>query len=159
MKRGEKPVVALCSSASFYKQLVGVAEELEREDLAVILPRSARRMKESGDFSLQYQSWRTNDADYPQKAALIRAHFEEIERADAVLVLNYEKRGQANYIGGNVLMEMSLAFYLRKPIFILNEAPADSPFLEEILGMLPVLLHGRLEDFPGELKRTLQTAS
>jgi hypothetical protein len=65
-----------------------------------------------------------------------------------VLILNYEKHGQANYIGGNVLMEMALAFYQKKPIFILNEAPEDSTFLEEILGVLPVFLHGKLENLP-----------
>jgi hypothetical protein len=76
----------------------------------------------------------------------MRGHFIEVERSDAVLVLNYEKHGTPNYIGGNVLMEMALAFFLKKPIFIFNEIPESSSFMEELLGLNPVVLHGRVED-------------
>lgn len=65
--------------------------------------------------------------------------------ADAILVLNYEKHGVQNYIGGNVLMEMALAFYLKKPIYILNEIPEQSNFLEEIIGLNPIVLRGDLK--------------
>ncbi len=138
--------IAICSSASFYKQAVELEEKLQALGYEVVLPSSARHMKKSGDFGLKYQTWRTNAEDYTKKAELMRTHFDEIDSGDAILVLNDEKHGQANYIGGNVLMEMALAFYQNKPIFVLNDAPSDSPFLEEILGMLPTFLHGKLED-------------
>jgi hypothetical protein len=51
-----------------------------------------------------------------------------------------------NYIGGNVLMEMAVAFYLDKPIFLFNEIPKNSTFLEEIKGIEPVVLHGKIEN-------------
>ena len=60
----------------------------------------------------------------------------------------FEKHGVQNYIGGNVLMEMSLAFWLKKPIYILNELPEESAFEEEIKGMEPVLLHGDVSVLP-----------
>jgi hypothetical protein len=69
----------------------------------------------------------------------------EIAKADSVLVLNYQKHGVDNYIGGNVLIEMAIAFYLGKPIYILNDIPQESPFVEEIIGLNPVVLHGSLE--------------
>jgi hypothetical protein len=61
-------------------------------------------------------------------------------------VLNYEKHGVANYIGGNVLIEMGVAFYLGKTIFILNDVPKESSFYEELVGMNPVVLNGTLRD-------------
>jgi len=41
-------------------------------------------------------------------------------------------------------MEMTVAFYLKKPIYILNEIPEDSSFLEEIIGVGSIPLHGDL---------------
>jgi hypothetical protein len=78
----------------------------------------------------------------------MRRHFAEVEKGDAILVLNYEKHGIQNYIGGNVFMEMSLAFWLNKPIFILNEIPDESAFEEETKGMEPIVLHGDVAALP-----------
>jgi putative hydrolase of HD superfamily len=41
-------------------------------------------------------------------------------------------------------MEMSLAFYQKKPIYILNGLPEESAFEEEILGFEPIVLNGSL---------------
>ena len=65
--------------------------------------------------------------------------------------------GVPNYIGGNVLMEMGLAFHLGIPIVILNHVPEESPFKEEIYGMLPVELKGKLANLP-KLKKIGSTA-
>lgn len=143
--------ITICSSANFYKQAVEIQEELERAGYKVIIPSTARKMKESGNYDVShYKTWFADANDYHKKAALMRAHFEEVEKGDAILVLNYEKHGANNYIGGNVLMEMSLAFWLNKPIFIVNEIPEESAFLEEIIGMGPIALHGKPENLPKE---------
>jgi hypothetical protein len=145
------PTITICTSASFYRQAADVQEQLEAQGFEVIVPKTARKMKETGDFDVDhYKTWFANPGDYGKKAELIRAHFEEIAKGDAVLILNFEKNGKPNYIGGNVLMEMSLAFWLKKPIFILGEAPEDSAYLEEIYGVLPVFLHGNVADFAAE---------
>ncbi len=149
MSQHPKPIITICTSASFYRQAVEIDRQLAALGYETIIPITAHRMKESGDFDVShYRTWQVNADDYPKKAELMRTHFDEITKGDAILVLNYEKHGRANYIGGNVLMEMALAFYQKKLVFILNEAPEDSVFLEEILGVLPVFLHGRIEDFP-----------
>jgi hypothetical protein len=135
--------ITICSSASFYRQAVEIKDQLEKENFTVLVPDVAEKMRQSGDFEVShYKTWFADANDYHKKAELMRKHFEKIEKGDAVLVLNYEKHGKQNYIGGNVLMEMSLAFYLRKPIFILNDIPKDSPFEEEIRGMGPIVLLG-----------------
>jgi len=41
-------------------------------------------------------------------------------------------------------MEMCIAFYLHKQIYILFDVPEDSQFLDEILAMEPVNLRGEL---------------
>ncbi len=81
----------------------------------------------------------------------MKGHFNEVVKGDAILVINNEKHGINNYIGGNVLMEMALAFHLDKPIYILNELPDESSFLEEIIGMNPTVLHGKYENLDHQL--------
>lgn len=146
--------ITICSSANFYRQAVDIQEILSKQGFEVIVPATATKMKKSGDFDVtHYKTWFANPGDYHKKAELMREHFSEVEKADAILVLNYEKHGKQNYIGGNVLMEMSLAFYLNIPIFIINEIPEDSAFEEEIKGFEPVVLHGKIDDLAAEYKK------
>jgi hypothetical protein len=145
-------VITVCCSCNFYKHAVEVKDQLEKQGFKVIVPVTALEMQRRNDYEVShYKTWFANEDDYPEKAKRIREHLEEVERGDAILVINDEKHGLKNYIGGNVLMEMSLAFYLNKPIFILHEFPEDSKYLEEIKGMLPVLLHGKLQNLPKAL--------
>jgi hypothetical protein len=142
-----KATITICASASFYSQVIEVQEKLETMGYRVIVPLIARTMKESGDFDVShYKTWYDNDEDYHKKTDLMRGHFDEVKKGDVCLVLNYKKHDTDNYIGGNVLMEMAIAFYLHKPIFILNKVPSQSAFLEEILGLNPITLNGKIED-------------
>jgi hypothetical protein len=144
-----RPTITICSSAAFYRQAIDIQDQLTQVGYDIIVPITATRMKESNDFEVShYKTWFANANDYHKKAELMRTHFAEVEKADSILVLNYEKHGVQNYIGGNVLMEMSLAFWLNKPIFILNEIPEESTFEEEIKGMEPMLLHGDVTALP-----------
>jgi len=137
--------IVICSSAAFYKHANEVKAELEKAGCTVVVPKTARRMAETGDYDVShYKTWVENEADYNLKADYMRAHFDEITKGDIVLVVNDEKHGQENYIGANVLMEMSLAWYQNKPVYILNGMPTDSPFEEEIKGFLPTVLRGNL---------------
>ncbi|MDX1766318.1 MAG: hypothetical protein R3313_05200, partial [Candidatus Saccharimonadales bacterium] len=63
-----------------------------------------------------------------------------------ILVVNDEKRGIQGYIGGNVMVEMAVAYYLKKPIYILNDVPKDNPVYEEVHGLNCQVLDGRLEN-------------
>ena len=69
----------------------------------------------------------------------LRVHYKHICESDGVLVVNLEKNGIKNYIGGNALIEMGLAFYLKKSMYLLNPIPEIS-YKEEILGMQPIIL-------------------
>ena len=138
--------ITICSSANFYKQVIAIKTELEQLGYKVLVPQTALKMEASGDFDVtHYKTWFGDASDYDKKAALMRAHFEEVAKGDATLVVNNEKHGQQNYIGGNVLMEMAIAFHLNKPIYILNDIPHESSFLEEIIGLGSMPLGGDLQ--------------
>lgn len=53
----------------------------------------------------------------------IRYHFQEIKESDAILVLNFDRKGIKNYIGANTFLEIGFAHVLEKKIFLLNEVP------------------------------------
>lgn len=136
-------ILAICASASFYTEVINFSYQLEKLGLIVVLPKTATKMKAgNGDNKEVIIDWSIAPEGYHGKALLIREHFNEIEKSDAILVINYEKHSKKNYIGPNVLMEMSTAFYLNKPIYVLNGIPEDSPLIDEILGLEPIFLNG-----------------
>ena len=148
-------IITICASVSFYRQAAEVQERLEKIGYEVLIPLVAQKMKETGDYEVShYKTWFEDAADYHKKTDLMQKHFEKVAKGDVCLVLNYEKHGQPNYIGGNVLMEMALAFWLKKPIFLMNDIPENSPFLEEIIGLGSVPLHGKIELMDQELAKS-----
>lgn len=75
------------------------------------------------------------------KRKLTNENIKNVEKADALLILNYDHRGIQNYIGGNSFLEMVVAYYLLKPIFLLNPIPTDMPYTEEIRSLFPTVIH------------------
>ena len=121
----------------FHKEMEEAKKRLEMKGHAVFLPHV-----ELGDF----RKIRGKDEEWRRlKSGFIREHFEKIRRADAVLILNYDKDGMKNYIGGNTLMELAIAYEHGKQIFILNSVPDGLPYSEEIEVIAPTILDGDLD--------------
>jgi len=139
----KKKTITICSSASFYRKVLAIQETLSKLGYSVLVPDTAVLMKKNDDFDIShYKTWYSNEKDYKKKTMLMRNHFKKVLKADIILVVNEEKNGRKGYIGGNVLMEMTLAFHFKKPIYILNPVDTTSQFLEEILGLHPIMLDG-----------------
>jgi len=66
-----------------------------------------------------------------------------LEKSDAVLVANYEKHGQKNYIGFNSIMEIGMAFNRNKKIFILFNIPKHCK--EELTAIGCKVLNGDID--------------
>ncbi len=66
-----------------------------------------------------------------------------VETADALLVLNFDKKGIANYIGGNTLLDMGIAYEHGKSIYLYNPTP-ELAYKSEIEAMRPVVINGDL---------------
>lgn len=129
--------IAVCGSMAFHKSLIEIKNRLEELGHEVFLPHT-----EYQDF----HELRKNDAEkwFNLKPQFIKEHFENIKKSDAILVLNYDKNGVKNYIGGSSFLEMGIAFDLNKRIFLLNPAPNNMPYTEEIEVIKPVIIN---EDF------------
>lgn len=80
-----------------------------------------------------------------QNKDAIREFWRQMQGIDAVLVVNLDKNGIKNYIGGNTLIEIGFAHVLNQKIFLLNPIP-DIPFYKtEIEAVKPVIINGDLK--------------
>ncbi|MCC7570408.1 hypothetical protein KO465_03620 [Candidatus Micrarchaeota archaeon] len=138
--------VTICGSIAFYEDMLKIKKQLEHLGHDVDLPpievedENGNMIPVSEYYKLRKNSDETVAWVWERKKQAILWHFKKIEWADAVLILNYDKKGVENYIGGNTFLEIGLAFYLHKKIFLYNPIPEIS-YKEELLGMDPVILN------------------
>jgi diphthamide synthase subunit DPH2 len=137
--------IVLCSSASFYEHVNQIADELEKMGYKPIVPLTANKMKQTGDYDItKIKTWIDRPEDFNKKHFLATTHFEEVAKGDAILIVNDDKPGHPSYIGPNATMEWGVAYYLRKPVFILNSVSKDSNYYEEVYGLTTGVLDGDL---------------
>ncbi len=128
--------IALCASMAFAKKMLDIKRQLEAFGHDVIIQHDIMDFA-TGQIA-EEDKWRKLQTDP------IKGYFEKIKQADAILVINEEKRGIQNYIGGNTLMEMGFAYVLNKRIYLLNQVPHLS-YTDEIIAMKPIILEGNLK--------------
>lgn len=137
--------ITICSSASHYREALKIHDELKKLGFKVKIPEIANVMRRTNNFDVStYKTWFKNKNDYSKKTNFMKAHFKKVVEADAILVTNFEKNGMKGYIGGNVLMEMVIAFHHKKPIFIYNNISKKLPVKEEVYGLNPIFIKGNL---------------
>jgi len=141
--------ITICGSIAFFPEMQRVKKQLEEAGYEVGLPPSEIK-DENGQLIpiVDYYKIRQTAKDdenwiWDRKSELMMIHFQKIEQSDSILVLNYDKKGVKNYVGGNTLIEIGLALFLKKKIYFLNGIP-ELPYKEELLGMKPIILNGDL---------------
>lgn len=141
--------ITLCGSIAFFDQMLETKKQLEALRHEVKLP-PTEVPDEHGNMipvAKYYELRKTTTDDtswvWANKQLAMLNHFEKELWSDAILVCNYDKKGIVGYIGANTLIEMGLAMYLRKPIYLINLIP-EMDYKEEILGMRPIVINGNL---------------
>lgn len=145
MKTSEKKlkkVIALCASADFFRDVIEVKKQLVKLGFSVLMPHGAIIMQRTGNYRVSDLKTWFKDNDYTSKTAFINDHLKKIARSHAVLVINNNKRSIEGYIGGNTLIEMAIAHYLKKKIFIMNPVSNALSYYEEVLGLNPTFING-----------------
>ncbi len=130
--------IYLCCSKHFYHNIQPVKEKLEQQGHSVILPNSHDR-----PFREEEMKQISPEAHREWKAARLWEQNAKVQASDALLVLNFEKNGQENYIGGATFLEIFKAFEFGKKIFLYNPIP-KSVFTDELKAMSPVVVNGDL---------------
>jgi len=141
--------ITICGSAAFYDEMLAVKEKLEQMGHKVKLPPHEIEDGDGNTLPIKeyYRKRKLANEDEKwirdRKTEAITRHFAKINWSDVILLLNYDKNNIKGYIGGNSLIEMGVAFFLKKRIYLLNPIPEIS-YKEEILGMKPIILNGDL---------------
>jgi hypothetical protein len=137
--------IAICASLDFVPKIKDSSDQLTKLGHEVTIPQTAEMilngkvtfdqiMKEKGNGEISNRAIKQGSFKY---------YFEKIKEVDAILILNFEKRGIEGYIGGNTFLEMGFAHILNKKIFLLNKIP-EMLYRDEIKAMQPVVLNGDL---------------
>lgn len=129
-------IFVICSKA-FYGKIPVVKEKLESMGHEITLPNCY-------DCPETENSYRGTDKHAKWKSEMIKHSEEVISNVDSVLVLNYDKNGIENYIGGATFLEMYDAFKLDKKIYMINDIP-EGILKDEVIGFNPVILNGNLD--------------
>lgn len=138
--------IVICSSLDFTCQIKEIAGELEKKGHQVVVPKTSKMIL-NGEIGLEQIKKEKENGEIQKRAIeydVIRLYFDEIKNADAVLILNLDKKGIKNYIGGNVFLEMGFAHVLNKKMFLLNDIP-NMHYKTEIRVMQPIILNGDLD--------------
>ncbi len=127
--------IAICNSMQFKPEIIEAAALLEANGWTVLTPELSEKSSAYMELSLAEQQ--------AAKRGFIKNHFDRIKQSDAILVLNYEKKGIGGYIGSNTLMEIGVAFSLGKAIYILN-ALEEQGCKEEVMALVAKVLDGNI---------------
>ena len=130
--------ICICCSLSFTDKVKEIAGKLDELGHEVFLPNGVIiDAIHKSDFD-PVEAKRGNGYDF------IREHFKKIEESDAMLVCNFTKNGIDNYIGANTFLEMGFAYYIKKPIFVLNPLPDYKYINDELLNFDVKIINGDL---------------
>lgn len=130
--------ITLCGSMEFFGDMAGIAA-----DLRTMYHHEVRIPAAESAFLDRKETGRQDKELWQLKGAAMREHLPHIEWADAVLVVNQTKKEIKGYIGANTLIELGIAFYLKKRLYLWSPAP-DQGCRDEVLGMQPICIWGQL---------------
>ncbi|MEI8143756.1 MAG: hypothetical protein WCG48_04050 [Candidatus Berkelbacteria bacterium] len=136
--------VTIVGSSVFAKEMVHYRKELLKLGHTVNL-HEHYIAQGNGEMKDLIKRMEVEHANVKIENDYIRYHYDEIKSGDAILVLNLDKNGIKNYIGGNTLMELGFAYVLDKKIFLLNPIPEMS-YTDEIVAMKPIVIDNSLEE-------------
>jgi len=130
--------IFICTSKHLYNHITPIKKALEEMGHVITLPNSY-------DHPLMEEEMKRSNAEehIRWKASMLRKQAEKIRENDAILVLNFEKNGQQDYIGGATFLEIYSAFEQDKKIFLMNPIP-DNIFKDELVGIGPKVINGDL---------------
>jgi len=138
--------IAICASAYFIKEATEIKRKLEEKGHKVLIfPEEVilkgKRIRVTEFYRLRKEDL-YNQEYWDLKNTLMKEHFNKISESDAILVLNFDRDGIEGYIGGNTLIEMGIAMFLQKKIFLWKEPSSKLPYYEEIMSMKPIIING-----------------
>ncbi len=139
--------IVICASIDLTPKIKEVKETLESLGHQTEIPFMSQKIIQGEVLLADFLAVKDREGDASFRAAagedLIKRYYNLIKEADAILVVNSDKKGIKNYIGGNTFLEMGFAYTMDKKIFLLNPIP-EMGYSDEIKAMQPIILNNDL---------------
>ena len=131
--------IYIACSKYFYNKIPEIKKELEKLGHKITLPNSFE-----DPFKEEEIKKLSKEEHIKWKTKMMNDQINKIKENEAIIVLNFEKKSQLNYIGGATFMEIVKAWELEKNIYLYNKIP-ENIFTDELSAINPIILNGNLE--------------
>jgi hypothetical protein len=130
--------ISIVSSMDFAEKIIEIKRNLEKLNHHICIPPDTYECLDNPNLNM--------DLDFLIQEDLLMKCFNRVCDNEAILVLNYQKGNIKGYVGGASLMEIGVAYFLKKKIYILNDLPNESDlrYVCEIKQCKPIILKGNL---------------
>ncbi len=137
--------IMICGSMTFAEQMLQLQQQLTAFSHQVNVPCDAEIHRQNSAF--------IDDLDVNREHLIendiMRKCFELVAASEAVVFLNLPKNGVDGYIGTSSLIEMGLAYYLNKEIYLMYSYPdpTEHRWAHEVASFQPTVLNGNIDIF------------
>lgn len=134
--------IMIIGSMAFTNEMLELKDELHKLGHEVDIPFGAEPHMNDKTFVDNLDG----NLEFCIENDIMRRNFDFIKEHDAVLVINHRRNEVDGYIGISALMELGVAHFLRKKIFLLNPIPdyKSHRWAHEVEIMQPIILNGDL---------------
>lgn len=135
--------IMICGSMSFAKEMLELQGTLNSLGYETAIPCDAVLHFENPELIDDLDKNR----EYLAENNIMKRCFDLVADSDAVIFLNHKKNQVEGYIGTSSLMEMGLAYYLGKKIYLMYPYPnpEDHRWAHEVASFKPIILNGNIE--------------
>jgi len=136
--------IVICGSSTFKEKMLEYSDKLEKLGHEPIFHPDYRAFVNGEKKEIWNQVTKGEHYKAKKEQGYIKWYYNQIYNADAILVLNFDKKNIKNYIGGNTLMEIGFAYVNDKKVFLLNDVPQELSYYDETMAMYDVVLNDDL---------------
>lgn len=133
--------ILIGGSMSFANKMFEIKEILEKQWHIVNLSPGINFFIENPNAKMDFEQ----ELTFCKETGIMKQFFDEIAASEWVLFLNYDKKWVSGYIGASVLMEIWIAYFLGKKIYLINPIDKTQSYALEVLLTSPKILHGDLQ--------------
>jgi len=130
--------ITISGSLAFAQEILTLQKQLQDLWHTVLVP------LETDTFTEGRSNDRHHEPEFAREG--MHQHYNNVASSDAIVVANFDKNDIKWYIGGATLVEMGIACYLGKKIFILHPIPSaqELRYIQEVELMQPIIINNDL---------------
>lgn len=139
MEEGNRKKIMIGGSMAFAAEMDKVKKALEGMGYEACVPLDT--------YHVMDDPAKKTDMQFLKELGVGRGDAELVAKSDAFIVLNYPKHGIEGYIGPGAYRDLSIAWWLKKKIFLLfpyDENQNNHKY--EMMGFGPTILDGNIEN-------------